>query len=688
MNAAMLPKVEEVCTDLLAELPAGKFWQVLGSPFAGKSTLLRQLAEGMAKDENYVPVLVQPPERAPDAGVAVLLDVAKALAQAGRIGKEELERLRATDIQWENKLRELSRWLESGADDVVLLCDDPERWYYQAGEDSDHFRQRTGEVLERLMAAPCRVVVTGRLRHAWGRSGRRWFLETSSAAEAWLRDTTAWGDPLAGVAAGLADQELSGLAERSALEVRLLVALATIRSPEKVAQWWGRGRERRELTEKLITLLEGNDAARLLLQSWGQLSLVRRPLDEPMLVALGAPAPESVWGQLLRRCLLFEEQGQYRLHELLKADARERGRWLEGGDAVREVHAHLHGLYRDQFEAREPGDGRALVEECEAFHHGMHSGDHSLMEAARPFFATQLDMLGRTLSRDKEDFEGAAQAFERALNWEPEDAYAHHYRAYNLDILAREPRVVEDHYQRAIDLEPDNVWWRSRWVNYLITRGRMPAARNAWMEALDQFELPDPDADPAIYRNLHIWVARLLLHRGQLDMAEEVLNGIPEGEFQNDPGMAALKRRLDALLQARRGEVVFPLTIPVERQWQGPHLVPPHHGEKELVQWMPARVDAASEEKVVLQAAEAPGQEGGAPPRIGVLEMTAEQFDACSEDIAAGEVEAGRFLELAWYEGAVQPLIRVYPAEGWRDPDLPPLFPDPARYLRKAGWMG
>jgi tetratricopeptide (TPR) repeat protein len=687
MNAAMLPKVEEVREDLLAELPAEKYWQVRGNHFAGKSTLLRQLARVMAEEKGYVPVLVQPPERAPDAGVVALLDVAEGLAAAGRIDKASLDRLRDAERQWEDKLGEMSQWLEAGANDVVLLCDDPGRWYYQAGDDSDHFRQRTGEVLERLMTSPCRAVVTGNLRHSWGRSGRRWFLETSSAAEGWLRDATAWGDSLAEFAAGLAEQGVSGLAERSALEVRLLVALAAIRSPEAVARWWGRGRERRELTEELITALEGDAGARPLLQAWGKVSLVRRSVDEPMLAELGAPGSDGVWGQLLRRCLLFEEQGRYRLHELLKADARERGRWLENGAAVRAVHARLHRMYRDRFEGREPGDARALAEECEAFHHGMHSGDYSLMQGARPFFATQLDILGRTLSRDQEDFEGAAEAFERALNWEPEDAYAHHYRAYNLDVLARQPRVVEDHYRRAIELEPDNVWWRSRWVNYLITRGRMPAARSAWLEALDQFELPDPDADPAIYRNLHIWVARLLLHRGQLDMAEEVLTRIPEGEFQNDPGMAALKRRLAALLQARRGEVVFPLTIPVERQWQGPHLVPPHHGGKDLARWMPARVDAASEEGVALQAAEVPAEEG-ATPRMGILEMTVEQFDACSEDFTAGEVEAGRFLELGWYEGEDLPLIRVYPAEGWRDPDLPPLFPDPARYLRQAGWVG
>ncbi|MCG5534665.1 tetratricopeptide repeat protein [Ectothiorhodospira mobilis] len=685
MSAVLLPKVEELREDLLKELPIGRFWQVRGNHFAGKSTLLRYLANAISEEKRYVPVLLQPPERAPDAGMAALLDVAEALAKAGCLGREDLEQLQAADLRWEEKLDALSRWLEAWADDVVLLCDDPERWYYQAGEDSDHFRQRTQEVLDRLMTAPCRVVVTGNLHPTWGRSGRRWFLDTASAPEAWLRDAAAWGDSLGEIAAGLADQRLCDLAGRSALEVRLLVALAAVQSPAAVARWWGRGRGRRELTERLITALEGEAEARPLLQAWGQLSLVRRPLDESMLTELEVPGHDELWGQLLRRCLLFQEQGQYRLHELLKADARARGRWLEDGAAVRAVHARLHGMYRDRFQARGPDDGRALVEECEAFHHGMHSGDYSLMDQARPFFATQLNILGRALSRDQEDYARAAQVFERVLQWEPEDAYAHHYRAYNLDILARQPRVVEAHYQRAIHLEPDNIWWRSRWINYLITRGRMSAVRHAWIEVLDQFELPDPDADPAIYRNLHIWVARLLLHRGQLDMAEEVLQGIPEGEFRNDPGMAALKRHLAALLQARRGEAVFPLSIPVERQWECPHLLPPYHGGKALFRWMPARVDGASEKGVALQAAEPPAQEGAAP-RMGILEIPATLFNDWCEDISVSQIEAGRFLEMGWYEEEEHPLIRIYPSEGWCDPDLPPLFPDPARYLREAGW--
>ena len=681
MNVAVLPEVDRLQRDWLEELPARWFWQVEGGHFAGKSTLLRRLA-ATAREEGYVAVLVQPPERAPDAGMAAMLDVARGLAAAGVIGADDLAGVRDGGRRWADKLEDLERWLELEPERVVLFCDDPVRWSSGTGEDSDHFRRQVDEVIERLMAAPCRKVVTGKPCLARQRKDRRWSLKAVSAAAPWLRERAAWGE-LAGVAEELAARNLPGLEERSALEVRLLVALAALRSPEEVARWWGVGRERRRLTGELIAALEKTPEARALLEAWGRLSLVRRPLDEPMLEALGVPA--DWWGQLLRHCLLFEEQGAYRLHELLKADAREHGLWLDPVGR-RETHARLHGIYRERFEARETGDGLALVEECEAFHHGMHSGDVALMDGARPFFATQLDILGRTLSRDHEDFEGAAQVFERALNWEPEDDYAHHYRAYNLDVIAQEPQRVEAHYQRAIELEPDNVWWHSRWINYLITRGRMPAARQAWREALDQFELPDPDADPAVYGSLHIWVARLLLHRGQLDMAREVLDGIPEGEFRDDPGKAALKRRLDALVQARGGEVVFPLTIPVEQQWQGPHVAPARHGGHALVRWMPARVDAVSEEGVVLQAAEVP-EDGQAEPAIGRLELTAEQFNAFSDDLAVDDLAAGRFLELAWYEGAEQPLIRVYPDEGWRDPDLPPLFPDPARYLRTAGWV-
>jgi tetratricopeptide (TPR) repeat protein len=387
----------------------------------------------------------------------------------------------------------------------------------------------------------------------------------------------------------------------------------------------------------------------------------------------------------LRYCLLYPDGEGYRLHELLKADARDNDRWLQEGEDPA-THRDLYRFYQKRFSQRPSGDAEALVEECEAFHHAMHSGDRELMHAARPYFAAQLDLLGRTLSRDHKEYRTAAEVFERAYVWEPDDAYAHHYRAYNLDVLAESPELVERHYQRAIQLEPDNVWWRSRWISYLITRGRMAASHSAWLDTLDQVELPDAGADPTIYRNLHVWVARLLLHRGQLDMAAEVLEGIPEENLRDDLGLRALKRRLDALLQARRGEAVFPLSVSQDHQWDGPHLAPKRLNKHPLTRWMPARVDAVSEEGISLQVAEPP-REPSNSARIGFLEVSRDQFNRGSEDIDAEQLEAGRFLELVWYEQQEQPLIRVFPAHEAQDPDLPPLFPDPARYLRRAGWV-
>ena len=129
-----------------------------------------------------------------------------------------------------------------------------------------------------------------------------------------------------------------------------------------------------------------------------------------------------------------------------------------------------------------------------------------LLEELRPYFADQLDALGRALSRDFQRYRDAARYFERACKWEPEDDYAHHYLAYNLDIEASRPGDVEVHYQKAIELAAENAWWHVRWITYLVTRGRTAAAWVAWGEALDALGLPDPDADPWVYENLHLWV--------------------------------------------------------------------------------------------------------------------------------------------------------------------------------------
>lgn len=672
---------QDLITDFESAHGSARLWQIQGPPFAGKSSLLRRLATALL-NKGQSPILVQPPARAADAGVMAMVEVAVGLHGHGHIGADELALIRSDKKSWLDKLEALKGWLKDTAEGVVLLCDEPEHWHSFADEDTDHFRQQASAVIDWLLRAPCHRVVTGAVVSGI-RSHRSWRLKAASNARDWLHESSDWG-ALADTAQALARSGVRNLETRSPLEVRLLLALAEVITVDAAVRWWGQGKPRRELSRKLVEALQEHPSMYAVLPAWGRISLSRRPLGNAELDVLDAPKAASRAGALLRYCLMYPEPQGYRLHELLKADARDKAYWLTTRER-RIAHQRLYNHYRQRFERRDADDAMLLIEECEAFHHAMHTGDVELMQQARPYFATQLDIVGRILSREQRDYRQAAQVFQRAYRWEPTDAYAHHYQAYNLDILAEQSDTVEAHYRRAIELEPDNVWWHSRWISYLITRGRSQQMRTAWMEALDQFGLPDVDIKPSVYKHLHIWIGRLLLHRGQLDMADEVLQGIPDRIIHNEPGLQALKRRLTALLQARRGEAFFPLSIAPENQWNGPHLVPSWQGKRALERWLPGRVDAVSEDEVVLHVAEPPQK--NERPQSGTIEVAPQQFNACSEDITAERLQAGQFVELAWYAGQEMPLIRVHSAHELHDADLPPLFPDPARYLRRSGWV-
>ena len=101
---------------------------------------------------------------------------------------------------------------------------------------------------------------------------------------------------------------------------------------------------------------------------------------------------------------------------------------------------------------------------------------------------------------------------------------------------------------------------------------------------------------------------------------------------------------------------------------------------------MPGRIDAIEEGVVHLQVAQPPPTER-AKPLFGFLDIEATDFDRWTRDERVAELAAGRFIELAWYGDSDEPIIRVHKDVDWRDPDLPLLFPDPARYLRSAGWL-
>ena len=687
-----LPEVERVVEELASEVVAARpapdaLWHIWGPATGGKSTALRLLKERLYECGMH-PITVTPPSRTLDSGPAALVEAAVGLKRHALIDGQ-IDRVCSPEVTWSEKTASLLDWMRDAQDKVVLLCDEPGTWPSAASEDR-HFAARADEIAVSLLGClQCRRVVAGEMPTGM-RPRKSAHLGVVSAPDEWLIDASAWG-VLTPAAIALQQRIGADLAGRSPLEIRLLVGIVELSSVDDVARWWATRPARRDIARRLVDTVErqNGDLYGFIKKAWRSLAVVRRSISNELLRHLVGAATDERSDALVRYCLLYPESSGHTLHWSLRLDARDQESW-SGEVQVQEVHRQLARYYTQSFKERSlAGDPRSLLDEVEAYHHATMSGDEGLVDSLRPFFAEQLDALGRTLSRDFRRYHAAAAVFERACAWEPDDDYAHHYLAFNLDVVAERPPEVEMHYREAIRLAPEHAWWHSRWITYLVTRSRMNDAHRAWNDALDALGLPDPNVEQWIYENLHLWIARLLVHRGQLDFAEDVLRGIPLEVREQHPGLGAITKRMKALVEARRSGAVFPLSIPPDCWWSGPHLCQKRRSSGVvLTRWMPARVDAVDEEEVNLHVADPP-REDAPTPTFGFMVISTVDFNRWSGDQLAQDLSAGKFLELAWYGDGdnSEPMIRIHRAVAWEDRDLPPLFPKPERYLRAAGWV-
>ena len=316
---------------------------------------------------------------------------------------------------------------------------------------------------------------------------------------------------------------------------------------------------------------------------------------------------------------------------------------------------------------------------------------------ARPLFPGQYSLYGKRASLaaqrsgDEGTFRVAVHFFEQAKDADEHDDYAHHYLAYNLDYAALDEARSDRHYRRAIELAPRWPWWHSRFVSFLITTGRLEEAREAWSRALDDLAA-GMDRDPELVcRSCHVWVLRLLLHRSQLDFAAEVLDSIPPACRDAIPGVHLMAAMLASLRDAEAGLDVYPLDVPLAERWVAPRLLRESERQLEIVRWFAGRIEGVDNESVCMLLAErAPGAES---PSYFHSEMARADFEVASETRLSA-VAAGDYFEFYLFsaereEGEPTPLIR-FARQDARAAflDLPPLRPDPRRYLRRKGWTG
>ncbi len=686
-TSPQLARVDELARDLAKAMATTEpsidaLWQVKGPPTAGKSALLEAIKAPLTA-QGLVPVVVAPPHAALDAGPIALLQIGARLRDVAPVAGD-LDTL--TELgPWSAKYHVIRSALQNGArEKIVLLCDEPLSWPTRNRVDF-LFASRAHDMAQLVTRdALCRRLIVGEL-HPSSRALQTHKLEPASEPEAWLTDGQAWGE-LAGQARELWTAHRQKLREFSPLDIRLLVAHVALSGVQSVGHWIAGNESRRSIARGLAERLQTKHAP--LLAAWGRLALARRAVTPDILEVCTGSGLSEIQRQILDRCLLYPSGSGLYLHETLRADARA-GRWL----AEAQMRA-THGQLADCYQAAHVRSQSSL-DEAEALYHATAAADAERFNKLRVYFVEQLDAFGRSLSlygqrqKKPELLQLAAETFARSLKWDLEDDYAHHYLAFNLDIQGRQAADVDEHYRFAIDLARRHPWWHSRYINFLITRGRTPDARRGWDSALDALRLPDPNADAEVYEELHMWVARLLVHRGELDFAGEVLDGIPDSVREASFGLAAIHRRLEALLEARRLGAVVPGPYLREGWWKaGPFRLERRLDGLKLIRWAAGRVETVDVAKKKLHLRVATVELGkDSRPALGTSEMTFADFDKMSRDQPAAELAAGRFVEIGVFargKAGTKQYARVHPEGAWAPHELPPVFPDPARYLRTA----
>lgn len=263
---------------------------------------------------------------------------------------------------------------------------------------------------------------------------------------------------------------------------------------------------------------------------------------------------------------------------------------------------------------------------------------------------------GRQLSRTGHH-ERAASVYARAVERFPNDSYSWHYLGFNLAHAGLRRAEAQSAYQRAIELEPDNPWWNSRLVTFLVAQGRFAEAQRAWSEALERLD-PDGDRccqDPWLADHVHRWVAQAWHDAGESERASAVLAQLPADIIAASSRLRRLQHDIaDALEAEQLGESVYPWDVPMDQRWKAPRTIT-EDDASHVVQWAPGRVvDVDEAVRVVYALASEPAE----PKRIALRELSQQEW----RELSGGQPpKANTYFELLRFsDGSVR--IAIVPS--------------------------
>ncbi len=671
----MVQEQAERLADQVAASKGTSLTTVVGGEGYGKTTLLCHMRERL-EQKGFVPVLVSPAREAMDTGPAAMVQIGAALEQAGMIDGQ-FARLKDARARWSDKMAILSRWIESKHDSVVLLCDEPDRWPISADAEARHASYNNGHTMEigrwATREAPCRRVATT----TWSDNPARPDVHIVPQMDLPLSDLDL--GPLRPLVQELEKRLGARLSRINFLEMKLLVAFAAVTSVDRSAQfqadWPGAKRIAGAVANALQAAPEWCSVVRLA----EKIALVRNPFVGTLLEQMGIGDLAEHQRNVLLYGILQPWNEAFALHPLIGGVLTARSDLTDQERLA--AHRAIMAYFRESLLEGNGARCHAAERELEGYYHAASCGERD--SGFEAFFPDQYHTMGRVLSKEYKDYAAAAEVFGMAIQLDDQDDYAHHYLAYNLDCAAGDRKRIRKEYLRAIELNAKHPWWWSRWVNFLITTGRLPEAKREWSRAMDALGSGGGRTADFVYEALHLWVARLLLHRAQLDFAEEVIEDVPNDLREKHTGFRALDRLLKAMGIAARGRGVFPVHIDPKDYWSShPHLEFPEDYEGlSMHSWNPARVEDVDDQSVRLIVGKHDSYSD--TTTYGRIELPVDRFDEASKDEKADQLVSGRLLELAFYgqEGVL--LIRVHPDTTYTDPDLPILDPpDSKRYLK------
>lgn len=649
---------------------------VAGEQGGGRSSVLTRSAD-ILRQNGWCPVLISPPERQMDTASLALIDCGVGLAGAQLIDGEL--RTWTERAGWRQRTDQLRTWLaaqEGGARRLVLLCDDVAQWAIPEATETAQRAEFTVDLF--LREAPCRKVIVGRPTDAMA---ERITIDLPELSRLLLQDEEGWG-PLWEMVQQVGSQ--LPLRKRSPTHIGILIAHAALISVDEAVASWSPTMSTERLADRLISALAGSRRLRPFWHFVLTASLPRRPVPADWLASAWGQISDEAQRAVIDQCLV---SGGDRVRLIRECRA---ATWRRPDDhfskSVRQSAAsRFLELYLSAFDTSTAyGDPEALQHGAEALYMIGRVGDPETIGRVAPNFSDQLDGIG-ILAAEREDWVTAQTAFGLAIEWDPDDAFAHHHLAYALDADAVEPRRIEREYVRALQLDPRHATWHARLISFLVVRARTQDARTRWDESRATLSANDGDGPLQLYEKLHLPVAANLLRRSELRFAYDVLEDVPMWARSELLAYDAQSQRLHLLTRAQDVGVFVPAERASERWWEnGPHLL----GERlrdgqALGTWMAGRVEDIDDLEVHLAVAVIRGR---GQPVSGTMSILRDDFLRLCADVGrATSLAVGQFVEIGYYRPETDPLIRVMSSEPWTAGLQTQL--DPARFLRRARWI-